>query len=184
MKFSMTLIAVSFFVIASAMAGPGTQHLGPYPSTSPDNGSCGAVWANDSFDRNFTIISNGGNNFTVKEEFKKGSFVTTGPVSPGACETTPHHGSTLIAGITGSFQGSIDFNVNSTTYNPTGCNASPTTCSTFAGFLAAVFPGGTATVTSFNFEYSSSDKSLGYHHWQDKSDQAVNDKFEGDIANQ
>jgi len=44
----------------------------------------------------------------------------------------------LIAGITGSFQGSIDFNVNSTTYNPTGCNASPTTCSTFAGFLAAV----------------------------------------------
>jgi hypothetical protein len=50
----------------------------------------------------------------------------------------------------------------------------------------AVFPGagGQFTFTAFNFEYSSSDRSLAFHHWQDKSDQAVNDKFEGDIANQ
>jgi hypothetical protein len=46
-----------------------------------------------------------------------------------------------------------------------------------------VFPGGTSSVTAFNFEYSSSDKLLAYRHWQDKSDQAVNDNFEGDIAN-
>jgi hypothetical protein len=53
--------------------------------------------------------------------------------------------------------------------------------------VSAVFgPGAVATITftAFNFEYSSSDQSLAYHHWQDKSDQAVNDKFEGDIANQ
>ena len=104
--------------------------------------------------------------------------------SPGACEGSSRHGSTVQAGIVGRLQGSLDFNVNSASYNPSGCDAIPATCTTTDGFFTAVFPTGTRTVTAFNFEYSSPDTSLAYHHWQDKSDQAVNDKFEGDIANQ
>ena len=69
------------------------------------------------------------------------------------------------------------------TYNPNGC-AVPSACDSTAGFIAAVFPGGTFGDVTFNFEYNSNDKSLQYHHWQDKSDNAGNDKFEGDIANQ
>ena len=53
----------------------------------------------------------------------------------------------------------------------------------------AVFgPAAVATIafTSYNFEYSSSDQSLSFHHRQDKStDHAQGgDQFEGDIANQ
>jgi hypothetical protein len=181
MRFTFGLAVVTVCCVLSGAAAPGTQHLGPFPSTSPDGGSCGSPWANDAFDRHFTIISHGGSSFTVREEFKNGTFVTIGGSSPGGCESTPHHGSTVNSGVTGQFQGFVSFDVTSVAYNPNGCT--PTTCDTSAGFFAAVFPGGTASAIAFNFEYSSSDKSLAYRHWQDKSDQAVNDNFEGDIAN-
>ena len=180
MRFSIILGVATLCCVLSVTAAPGTQHLGPFPSTSPDGGSCGAPWANDTFDRHFTIISNGGGSFTVREEFKNGTFVTIGGSSPGACESTAHHGSSVYAGVTGQLRGFIDFDVTSATYDPNGCTT--TTCNTGAGFFAAVFPGGTRSTTAYNFEYSSSDKSLIYRHWQDKSDQALNDKFEGDIA--
>lgn len=185
MKVSITLFALILFVIVTAVAGPGTQHLGPFAVITTDGGSCGNSWANDTFERSYTIISNGDGNFTVKEK-DKGTFVTIAGQSPGACEATPHHGAFVSAGIAGNIDGSADFTVNSATYNPNGCNASPTVCSTRSGFVNAVFPGagGNLTFTAFNFEYSSSDQSLAYHHWQDKSDQAGNDKFEGDIVNQ
>jgi hypothetical protein len=183
MKLSITLVVLTLLVIVTAMAGPGTQHFGPFVVNTPDAGSCGNDWANDTFERSYTVISNGGGNFTVKEQ-DKGTFVTIAGASPGGCESTPHHGTVVSAGIAGNIEGSADLTVNSATYNPNGCNATPAVCATRAGFLAAVFPGGTSTFTAFNFEYSSSDQSLDFHHWQDKSDQAVNDKFEGDIANQ
>jgi hypothetical protein len=185
MKLSITLVALTLFVIVTALAGPGTQHLGPFLVNTTDGGSCGNSWANDTFERRYTIISNGGGNFTVKEQ-DKGTFVTIAGASPGACEATSNHGAFVSAGIAGNIEGSADFTVNSATYNPNGCNANPSLCATRGGFVTAVFPGagGNLTFTAFNFEYSSSDQSLAFHHWQDKSDQAVNDKFEGDIANQ
>jgi hypothetical protein len=170
---------------SAAVAGPGTQQFGPFVLNTTDGGSCGNSWANDTFERRYTVISNGEDNFTVREK-DKGAFVTIAGESPGACETTPHHGAIVGAGITGNIVGSADFTVDSATYNPNGCNADPSVCSTRAGFVTAVFGGGavaTIAFTAFNFEYASSDQSLAYHHWQDKSDQAVNDKFEGDIAN-
>src|SRR5688572_10408948 len=30
-----------------------TQHYGPFPSDSPDSGTCGNTWSNDTFDRHF-----------------------------------------------------------------------------------------------------------------------------------
>ena len=56
-------------------------------------------------------------------------------------------------------------------------------------FIAAFFPGGTFTCSQgyagckFNFEYSSPDKSLVFHHWQDKGTNGVTEQFTGDIAN-
>jgi hypothetical protein len=185
MKFSITLVAVTLFFVVTAVAGPGTQHLGPFVVNTTDGGSCGNSWANDTFGRQYTIMSNGGGNFSIKEQ-DQGSFVTIAGQSPGACETASSHGSLVSAGISGGISGSADFTVNSATYNPHGCDADPSVCSTRTGFVNAVFPGagGNMTFTAFNFEYSSVDQSLAYRKWQDKSDQAVNDRFTGDIANQ
>jgi hypothetical protein len=36
-----------------------TQHYGPYASGSGDSGTCGPDWATDTFDRHFTVRSNG-----------------------------------------------------------------------------------------------------------------------------
>src|SRR3989442_15379309 len=38
--------------------GHATQHYGPYPSGSPDSGTCGVDWATDTFDRHFTVKTN------------------------------------------------------------------------------------------------------------------------------
>ena len=186
MKFLITLVVITLCVIGMAAAAPGTQQFGPFVLNTTDGGSCGNSWANDTFERRYTVISNGGGNFTIRER-DNGTFVTIAGLSPGKCESTPHHGANLAAGIAGNIQGTADITVNSATYNPSGCDANPSLCSTRSGFVSAVFgPSAVATITfaSFNFEYSSSDQSLGYRHWQDKSDQAVNDIFEGDIANQ
>ncbi len=188
------VLALSLVPVVALAAGTGgTDKFGPYPSSSPDNGTCGNQWAIDTFDRYFLVHDNGDGTFSVREEYKNGSFVTTGPVSPGACETTSHHGSVLQSGVVGHMTGFLAGTVTSSTYNPNGCSAAGADCTTTNGFLTAVFgASGPATFTcnlgyagcKFNFEYSSGDQSLQYHHWQDKSDNQVGEKFEGDIANQ
>src|SRR5690349_9785133 len=67
-------------------SGTPTQHYGPYPSGSPDSGTCGD-WANDTFDRDFTVRTSNGET-TVVEQFKNGSFVTMSGPSPGACDSS------------------------------------------------------------------------------------------------
>ena len=74
------------------------------------------------------------------------------------------------------------------TFNPNAtCNAA--CIGDTAAFIAAFFPGGTFTCSlgyagcKFNFEYSSPDKSLVFHHWQDKGTNGVSEQFTGDIAN-
>src|SRR4029077_3802589 len=52
-----------------------TQHYGPYSSESTDSGTCGNDWANDTFDRHFTVRKNPDGTFLVVEQFKDGSFV-------------------------------------------------------------------------------------------------------------
>src|SRR5207237_5885143 len=71
--------------------------------------------------------------------------------------------------------------VTAATYNPHGCDV-PATCTTRTTMIQALFPGGSYDITSFNFEYQSSDGSLYYRHWQDKSARDGGEKFEGDIA--
>jgi len=180
--------------VAAAGSG-GTDHFGPFDGASPDGGSCGGPWANDTYERSYTVHDNGDGTFRVTADSRHGSFVTTGPASPGACEASDHHGSVVQAGVMGSFQGSLSGTVTSSTYNPDGCNttAKGANCSTTQGFLSLVFglppfsPAFTCNAgfagCDFNFEYDSSDQSLQDHHWQDESDNHGGEKFVGDIAN-
>jgi len=71
--------------------GRATQHYGPYPSGSPDSGTCGVDWATDTFDRHFTVKTNQDGSIVVVEQFKNGSFLTTmiPPMNPSPARATP-----------------------------------------------------------------------------------------------
>jgi hypothetical protein len=161
-----------------------TQHYGSYPSSSPDSGTCGNDWATDTFDRDFTVRSNGDGTYTVVEQFKNGSFVTTAGPSPGGCETNV--GGMITTGKTGSMHGYfIVSNVGPQTNNSAYCDAANDTntdCTT-ATFInthfAPCYPV-TCTVTTYFDHYAAGDQSLLFHEWKDASPDRGGDN--GDIA--
>jgi hypothetical protein len=109
---------------ASTMSPPPTQHYGPYLTGSPDSGSCGNYWANDTVNRFFSVFSHDGS-LVVVEQFKDGTFKTPAPLytsaqlppagsppspkpnpSPGACNNgTAYDGGVVADGVTGKFVG-------------------------------------------------------------------------------
>jgi hypothetical protein len=163
-----------------------TQHYGPYASGSPDSGTCGNEWATDTFDREFTVRSNGDGTYTVVEQFKNGSFVTnTGP-SPGACEPYANHGLTISSGKTGSMHGYfVISNVGTPTSTSPYCDAAT---STDAGCTTATFVNShfapcyptTCTVTTYFDHYAAGDQSLLFHQWKNATPDRGGD--DGDIA--
>jgi hypothetical protein len=160
-----------------------------YTVTTTDNGSCGNAWATDVVHRTFTVKQTGTNTFRVTRK-DKGVFTTLAGQSPGACETTSHHGHLVQAGIKGKMRGYLTGTVTGT-FNPnatctgTSCGFTDTFISTFFGAAAV------NTFTCFNgyagckfvFNYNSPDKSLKFHHWLDKGTNGVTEQFGGDIAN-
>jgi hypothetical protein len=171
-------------VLNPAGATP-TQHYGAYPSSSPDSGTCGNNWAEDAFDRHFTVRSNGDGTFTVVEQFKNGSFVTSMGPSPGGCDTNP--GGTIAAGKTGSMHGYfIISNVGPQTSTSPYCDAtamSNASCDT-ATFIDTHFTpcylAGACFVNTFFFHYAAGDQSLLFHEWKNASADRGGDS--GDIA--
>jgi hypothetical protein len=162
-----------------------TQHYGPYASTSPDSGTCGD-WAQDTFNRDFTVRSNGDGTYTVVEQFKDGSFVTQAGLSPGACETYANHGTTIVAGKTGSMHGYfIITNVVGPQNNSPYCdamnntNAGCTTATFVNTHFTACYPV-TCTVTTYFDHYAAGDQSLLFHQWKNASADRGGD--DGDIA--
>ena len=166
--------------LTTALGGPNaTQHYGPYASESPDSSTCGNNWAEDSFDRHFTVRSNGDGTFTVVEQFKDGSFATTAGPSPGACDNsdgTPP--GTISADKTGSMHGYEIITVTGaqTSYSPACTTMGP--CTT-AGFIASHFAGA-STVGTYFFHYSAGDQGLIYHEWKNASEDRGGNH--GDIA--
>ena len=150
-----SFLAVTLVVIPRvSAAGNGVLHYGPIPSTSPDSGTCGKNWANDSFDRFFSINPRTPN--TVTEEFKNGTFVTVAGQSPGACQTGADNGNTVADGITGKLEGTFDIQVSGGSFNP-NATCSPSTCNTTAGFIQTVYGCSGCSVagaTYFIFHYS------------------------------
>ena len=187
MRILSIFVLAGLFALATATGAladnGGTMHFGPFASTSPDGGTCGAPWAADAFNRVFTVHDNGDGTFQMTEDYRDGTFVTTGPVSPGACEKTNNHGAFVKAGVGGSFRGFLTGTIASITFTPGACDTAAA-CSTTSGFIAAVFgPDAGLASATFNFEYDSNDQTLEYHHWQDKSS-PTGEQFIGDIANQ
>ena len=181
----------AFPIAAGADSGSGeSTHLGPFATAGdPDGGSCGSSWAVDNFDRFLTVHDNGDGTSRVREDFKNGTFVTTGPASPGGCEEDSHHGKVVASGINGTFHGYLEGTVSGGTFNPAGCTAVGADCTTTSGLIAATFgPGGAFTclsgagTCSFAFEYASGDQGLIFHHWEDRNDKTGTEEFKGDIA--
>jgi hypothetical protein len=136
-----------------AHAIPEVIHYGPFHSTSPDSGTCGNFWAEDTFDRVFRAHTspNPDGTFTVVEEFKRGSFVTNAGQSPGGCDTNP--GGTLEAGIRGKMHGTFVMVISGGSFDPNRV-CSPETCNTTAGFVATVYgPGASFDIPTFSFHY-------------------------------
>jgi hypothetical protein len=153
----------------------------------PDHGTCpNSTWATDTSMRTWTVKKNKDGTFRVTRK-DKGTFVTLQGQSPGACDPTGKHGHMVNAGIKGKFRGYLTGTVSGGTFNPNATCAAACIGDTNA-FIAAFFPGGTFTCSQgyagckFNFEYSSPDKSLVFHHWQDKGTNGVSEQFTGDIA--
>jgi hypothetical protein len=165
-----------------------TQHYGPYPSGSPDSGSCGPDWAQDTFDRDFTVRSNGDGTYSIVEQFKNGSFVTLGGASPGACDPNTHHGLTILSGKTGSMHGYfiISNTVGPQTSSSPNCDANDpnnTACTTAtfvnSHFALCGYPA-TCSVTTYFDHYAAGDQSLLFHQWKNASADRGGD--DGDIA--
>ena len=181
----------AFPIAAAADSGSGAStHLGPFPTLAdPDGGSCGGFWASDNFDRFLTVHDNGDGTFGVREDFKNGTFVTTGPASPGACEPGDHHGKLVAQGINGTFHGYLEGTVSGGTFDPAGCAAAGAHCTTTSGLIAATFGSGArftcllgGGTCSFAFEYAAGDQGLIFHHWEDRNDKTGTEEFKGDIA--
>jgi hypothetical protein len=179
---------------------PGTQHIGPIASTSPDSGTCGNDWAEDSFDRFFTIKQNNDGTFRVTEQFKNGTFVTNSTVfSPGACDATDGYGpGTILPGDIGTMHGYLLITVTCSNPleqcpNPTpNCNdvdviTTLPACQTTGGFLREFFgptAAATASTDAFFFHYAGYDgtnQTLAVHEWKNASCNRGGNH--GDIAN-
>jgi hypothetical protein len=156
-NFALTLCAVLALSIAwAAPAAAASARYGPFPSGSPDSGTCGPDWAIDTFDRTFTASTtrNADLTYTVREDFTRGSFVTIGGASPQACDSNRPTGGTVGPGITGRMAGFFTIVVSGGTYNSAAtCTAA--NCGTTAGFVATVY-GASATydVPTFFFGYA------------------------------
>ena len=169
--------------------GPnGTQHYGPFTSSSPDSSTCGNDWAEDTFDRHFTVRPDGTGGNTVVEQFKNGSFTTNAGFSPAGCDPTyTNHGTLIAAGKTGSMHGYfVISNVGMQTSTSPYCdavNSTNTDCTT-ATFIDTHFTPcyavGACPVTTFFFHYAAGDQSLLYHEWKNASDDRGGNS--GDIA--
>ncbi len=154
----------------NSAADHGTLQFGPFASGSPDSGTCGNNWATDTFDRFFTVVTNEDGTTRVVEFFKNATFVTVAGDSPGACENGPTNGGTLTPGIQGRFQGYFLISVSGGKLDRLA-RCTPTTCNTTAGFISTVFGlAATHDVTTFLFNYSSSDQRLIARHWKNASE--------------
>ena len=169
---------------APASSGTSTQHYGPYASGSTDSGTCGNDWANDLFDRHFTVFSQDGT-FSIVEQFKDGSFTTPASDSPptnfstGVCEASTIPQGTVSNGVTGNLHGyfvippspgemqtSSDPHCNGVTHvTDPSCDTTTFIDTHFTPCYAA----GTCSVTTFFFHYAAGAHGLIISEWKNAS---------------
>lgn len=204
----MRRIVIPFLVLAgvlafatAGLADPGDKGGGKkqgknrfaFTLTTTDNGSCNSAWANDVITRTYFVKDNGDGTFTLRRT-DRGTFTTLAGKSPGACDTSGRHGSTVRAGIKGKFVGYLVGTVTATAFNKKATCVAACFTDTFLStfFTGAQFSCDTNSADcQFNFNYTAKAKQqnkpkLRFRHWQDKGKGAgtlMKENFIGDIAN-
>lgn len=204
MKRTITLAVLALAALALAAAGAadpghgqgtGQNHGHGKPNhftftlTTTDNGSCSTPWATDTAKRTFDVKKNRDGSYRLLRR-DRGTFVTTGPASPGACQTKGPHGTVVHAGAKGKFHGYLVGKVTGGTFNPhatcpADCGFTDVFITTFFGASAQYSCFTDSKNCRFDFEYSAPAQGLKYHHWSDKGKGAgtqLQERFRGDIA--
>jgi hypothetical protein len=180
------VLGIGLATAASATLKVGSNHtFGPSSMSGPDNGTCGNVWANDSWNRYFVVENNptvvsGHYTYDVTRWDRNGTFHTIAGTSPGACDTASDNGNTVAAGIRGHFHGFVNYVVtcpdqNTDCFDPAAAQQFMNTCSTNQscttdGFIAAAFgSGATYTVGTYKYVYTSRNSSLCESKWVDQT---------------
>jgi hypothetical protein len=155
-----------------------------------DNGSCGTPWANDTLQRTFQVKDNGDGTYRLTRK-DRGTFVTLGGASPGACDTSGKHGTVVRAGVTGKVVGFLRGTITGGTFNP-NATCTGATCGFTDVFIATFFGAGAqfscfsnSRDCRFNYNYTAPRQPLRYRHWQNKGKGAgtfLEEQFIGDIA--
>ncbi len=152
-KALLAMVALATVPILIGLTGQRTREYGPFSNGSPDSGTCGNSWADDTFDRFYKVNTrrNLDGSYDVVEQFKQGTFVTRAGASPGGCEISNPNPPQIPAGIRGEMQGQFWMKIQNGVYNP---NANPGNVND-PQFVAAVFgPNATYTVYSFSLNYN------------------------------
>jgi hypothetical protein len=197
---SALLVAAFAFVAVGAAKPPKPPKppKQPHPNKATttiqttDHGCSGALWATDTITRTVKVHRNKDGSYRIREK-DKGTFTTTGGVSPGNCPAnTSKHGTAVLPAVTGKLKGSIKGTVTNGTFNPSAtCAAVPCTQ---ALFIAAFFGAGaqfsclsaSSTDCRFDYKYKAHDQNLRFHKWRDSGHGAgaqLKERFKGDIAN-
>ena len=159
--FAALVTGCALAVVSSSAASAGDLKV--RDSGSPDSGTYGNSWANDTFTRQFDVQATGGT-FTLTEFFKDGHFVTVGGASPGACETSSDHGALIAAGVRGSFHGFLAGEVIGGVFNPDATCLDPCNGDVFV----AAFFGPKAVwniTTDWSFSYEAQGGGLLVRRW-------------------
>jgi hypothetical protein len=193
-------LALAALALAGSGAANGGDHgkrhthgkvgkLGPYTVTTTDNGSCSTPWAADTIKRTFYVKKNRDGTYRLLRR-DRGTFVTTGPTSPGACNTKGPHGTVVHAGAKGRLHGFLVGTVSGGTFDPKAtcpadCGFTDVFVTTFFGPNAQFSCFTDSKSCRFDFEYSAPKQGLRFHHWSDKGKGAgtmLKERFRGDIA--
>lgn len=197
-----TFIALVALAIPASVAFAHTStatasHLyGPYAGSSQDSGTCGTNWAQDFYNRQFTVDDtnvhpDATHPAIVREDFLNGKFFTVASASPGSCDGGVAKG-TVSNGVEGVFSGYELFVVTSGTLNLDGCKLAASDCSSATAttnsaaatnFLNALYglklESASALVTDFSFHYTACTTGVG--QWQNQQINSV-DGNTGDIT--
>ena len=167
-------LTVSILALAAVpmtvSAGPDSVHYGPISSGTPDSGTCGNSWADDTYMRVFDAATspNTDSTYNATETFISARFVTVAGLSPDACDPSGTKGSTIDSGVAGSFSGNFMIVVSHGAFNPNAtCDSG---CDTTKGFVATVY-GAAATydIPSFGFTYHANGPGLIQREWRNAS---------------
>jgi hypothetical protein len=180
------IVAAALVVTGTAMSKNGKG--GPYAVATTDKGSCDQAWAHDTLRRTY-LVKKLHAGYRV-ERRDRGTFVTIGSQSPGACEPG-RHGTTVGAGHRGTVKGLLVGVVTGGVYDKNAFCSGDACGSTDVWLRTHFGPGARFTCLQnsrdcrFSFEYRASGKALRFSRWSDRgtgSGNRLSERCSGDIA--